>query len=303
MNNITKKLTSIALAATISVSMAFSTSFVFAAQNDPENPVEFDWYTKISDTTISKIPDQTYTGSCKTPAITITYKGKKLVKDKDYKVTYKNNKYIGTASAVITGMKDYTGTKTVTFKIVPKTVTGLKSTSTTSSISLSWSKTTSATGYEVYRATSKSGSYTKMKTTTSTSYKNTSLSSAKTYYYKVRAYKTVNGKKYYGKYSSIVAGATTPSKPTITVTSPSTKTVKVTWKKITGASGYEVYRKTGSSGTYTRVKTVTSGSTLSYTNKSLTKGKTYYYKVRAYKNVDGKKLYSSYSTAKYVKCR
>ena len=58
-----KKLTSIALAAMISISMSFSTSFVFAVPNDPENPVEFDWYTKIRDTTISKIPDQTYTGS------------------------------------------------------------------------------------------------------------------------------------------------------------------------------------------------------------------------------------------------
>ena len=298
-----KKLTSIALAAMISISMSFSTSFVFAVPNDPENPVEFDWYTKISDTTISKIPDQTYTGSYKTPAITITYKGKKLVKDKDYKVTYKNNKYIGTASAVIKGINDYTGSKTVTFKIIPKTVTGLSTASTTSSITLKWSNVSSVSGYEVYRATSKSGTYTKMKTTTSTSYQNTSLSKTSTYYYKVRAYKTVNGKKYYGKYSSVIASATTPSTPTITVKSPSTKTVKVTWNKITGASGYEIYRKTGSSGTYSRIKTVTSGSTLSYTNSSLTKGKTYYYKVRAYKNVNGKKLYSSYSSVKSVKCK
>ena len=138
-----KKLTSIALAAMISISMSFSTSFVFAVPNDPENPVEFDWYTKISDTTISKIPDQTYTGSYKTPAITITYKGKKLVKDKDYKVTYKNNKYIGTASAVIKGINDYTGSKTVTFKIIPKTVTGLSTASTTSSITLKWSNVSS----------------------------------------------------------------------------------------------------------------------------------------------------------------
>ena len=298
-----KKLTSIALAAMISISMSFSTSFVFAVPNDPENPVEFDWYTKISDTTISKIPDQTYTGSYKTPAITITYKGKKLVKDKDYKVTYKNNKYIGTASAVIKGINDYTGSKTVTFKIIPKTVTGLNATSTTSSITLKWSKVSSVSGYEVYRATSKSGTYTKMKTTTSTSYQNTSLSKTSTYYYKVRAYKTVNGKKYYGKYSSVIASATTPSTPTITVKSPSTRTIKVTWNKITGANGYEIYRKTGSSGTYSRIKTVTSGSTLSYTNSSLTKGKTYYYKVRAYKNVNGKKLYSSYSSVKSVKCK
>lgn len=298
-----KKITSILLAAVVSFSTAFTAPCVHAASTDYENAVEFDWYRKISDTVVSSIPDQTYTGSYKTPSLTIKYKGEKLVKNKDYKVTYKNNKYIGTASAVIKGIGDYSGTKTVTFKIIPKTVTGLKATSTTSSISLSWTKVSSVSGYEVYRATSRYGTYTKMSTRTSTSYKSTSVSKTKTYYYKVRAYKTVNGKKYYGKFSSVVSMATTPSRPTITVKSAGSRAIKVSWNKISGAKGYEIYRKTGSSGSYTRIKTITSGSTLSYTNKSLTKGKTYYYKVRAYKIVNDKKLYSSYSYSKYIKCK
>ncbi|MFP5114326.1 S8 family serine peptidase [Bacillaceae bacterium C204] len=86
-----------------------------------------------------------------------------------------------------------------------KTPTSVKADKASStSIKVSWSKVSGASGYKVYRATSKSGSYTKVKTTTSGSYTNTKLTKGKTYYYKVRAYRTVNGKKVYSSYSSIV---------------------------------------------------------------------------------------------------
>ena len=58
------------------------------------------------------------------------------------------------------------------------------------SIKVSWEKIAGVTNYEVYRATSKAGKYTKLKTTTSTSYTAKSLTSGKTYYFKVRGYKT-----------------------------------------------------------------------------------------------------------------
>lgn len=70
---------------------------------------------------------------------------------------------------------------------------------------------------------------------------------------------------------------------------------KVTWSPIENVDGYEVYRTTSKGGTYSLRKTVTSGSTLSYTNTGLITGKTYYYKVKAYRLVNGKKIYSSYS--------
>ena len=56
-------------------------------------------------------------------------------------------------------------------------------------------------------------------------------------------------------------------------------------------------------GKYTLVKTVKSGDTTSYTNTSLTKGKTYYYKVKAYKVVNGSNIYSDYSSVKSVKVK
>ena len=73
----------------------------------------------------------------------------------------------------------------------------------------------------------------------------------------------------------------------------------MTWKKVSGANGYEVYRSTSKKGNYKLVKTVTKGK--SYKDTKLSKGKTYYYKVRAYRNVNGEKVYGGYSSIEKVK--
>lgn len=71
-------------------------------------------------------------------------------------------------------------------------------------VKLTWNKSSkSGVKYQVYRATSKTGKYTKMTTTSNGYYKTTKLKSGKTYYYKVRAIKTVDGKTYYGKWSAV----------------------------------------------------------------------------------------------------
>lgn len=70
--------------------------------------------------------------------------------------------------------------------------------------------------------------------------------------------------------------------------------LKVTWKKVSGASGYVVYMSTTKSKGYSKVATTTKAS---YTTSKVKKNKTYYFKVKAYKTVDGKKVYSSYSKA------
>ena len=59
---------------------------------------------------------------------------------------------------------------------------------TSSSITISWSSASNATGYYVYRSSSASGTYTQVGNTTSTSYTNTGLSAGTTYYYRVAAY-------------------------------------------------------------------------------------------------------------------
>ena len=67
------------------------------------------------------------------------------------------------------------------------------------------------------------------------------------------------------------------------VTVKNYNSLKLTWKKVSGAKGYQIYRATSKNGKYKKVKTIKSGKTVSWTNTKLTTGKKYYYKVRAYK--------------------
>lgn len=89
----------------------------------------------------------------------------------------------------------------------------------------------------------------------------------------------------------------TPKKPTglkIT-TGKKSKQLKISWKKVSGASGYQVYRSTtGKSGSYKKIATLKSSVT-GYTDKKLKSSKTYYYAVRAYKKSGSTKKYSSYA--------
>lgn len=268
--------------------------------------VDLNYYYKsnpvsISKTTVSSISNQKYTGSKITPSISIKYNNNALVKNKDYTVSFKNNTSIGTATATIKGKNNYNGTKTITFKIVPQTVTkGKVSSSTSSSIKLSWSKVSSSRGYRIYRSTSKNGTYSKIKDITSNStlsYTDSDLSSNKKYYYKIKSFKTVNGEKYYGYYSSIINGETKLATPKIKLSTPKSKSIKVSWNKISGAKGYEVYRSTSKHGSFSKIKTTNN---LSYTNTKLSKNKTYYYKVKAYKIVNNNKTYSSFSSIKSI---
>lgn len=189
----------------------------------------------------------------------------------------------------------------------PNKVSGIKATSNSyNSIKLTWNKAVNgANGYAVYRSTSKDGKYTLRKTITSKNtieFTDTGLDTNTTYYYKVRAYRMIADKKKYGSYSEIVCAKPVLSKTTITVSSKSKKAT-IKWNKVLGASGYKVYSATSSNGTYSLKKTITSINTLSYTNTNLVSGKTYYYKVRAYRNVNGKVVYGPYSAVKSKKIK
>ena len=148
---------------------------------------------------------------------------------------------------------------------------------------LKWDKVAGAAKYEVYRARSRSGEYIKYSTVTGTSYTNTSyIENGNTYYYKVRALKS-DGTA--GAWSSIVsvtyraASTGTLSAPTVTGGNDSQGRPTLTWKAVTGAAKYEVYRARSRSGEYIKYSTVTG---TSYTNTSyIEDGNTYYYKVRA----------------------
>ncbi len=161
------------------------------------------------------------------------------------------------------------------------------------SVKLTWGAVAGAGGYEVYRATSAGGAYTKVITTAALSHTNNGLATGTRYFYKVRAYRTVNGVKVYGSYSAVQSAKPALATPTgFKAARASATSIKLTWCAVTGAGGYEVYRAASAGGAYTKVITTAS---LSYTNTGLSTGKTYYYKVRAYRTVGGVKVYSGYT--------
>ncbi|MDO4307100.1 MAG: CHAP domain-containing protein [Eubacteriales bacterium] len=78
------------------------------------------------------------------------------------------------------------------------------------------------------------------------------------------------------------------------------KRVKLIWKKLSDVSGYQIYRSTQKNSGYRLIKTV-GKSTNAYTDKQIVKNKGYYYRVRAYKVCNGKRVYGRLSTIKTVK--
>lgn len=167
-------------------------------KNSTDNSAAID----ISDLKIGKLSNQTYTGKALKPSITIKDGNKKLVSGTDYTVTYKNNTKPGKATVTITGKGNYTGTKTLTFKIVPKKVTLTGKTSGTKE-ALSWKKSTGAAGYEIYYSTD-GGKFRKLTTVKGTKY-SAEMTAAGTYKFKVRPYVRINGKKVYGQWSNTVS--------------------------------------------------------------------------------------------------
>ena len=150
----------------------------------------------------------TYNGKVKTPSVTVKDSaGKTLKKNTDYTVTYASGrKNVGTYKVTIKMKGKYSGTKTLTFKINPAKTTVSKLTAGKKSITVAITKkSTQVTGYQIQYSTSKK--FTNAKTKTISSYKITkytlkSLSAKKTYYVRVRTYKTVGKTKYYSGWST-----------------------------------------------------------------------------------------------------
>ena len=164
--------------------------------------------TSLSNATVklSKVA-YTYDGKTKKPAVTVKLNGKKLKNGKDYTLTYKNNKKVGTASVVITGKGGYKGKITKKFKINPKGTVLTKVKAKKKKMTVKWKKQTKLTkGYQIQYSTSKK--FKGAKSVLVTKNKKTSitiknLKSKKKYFVRIRTYKIVKGKKYYSKWSKV----------------------------------------------------------------------------------------------------
>lgn len=245
---------------------------------------------------------------------------KKLVAGTDYTVKYANNVKPGTATVVVTGIGNYSGSITLKFNIVcekhnpvakvtkaatytakgtrtytcsycgkvtkteaidyltPATVTGLKASNIgIAQLTLSWSKVTGATAYEVYRSTD-GKTWAKIATVTANSCSATGLKAATNYKFKVRAV----SKYKQGAFSAVVSAKTTdypvPAKVTgLKASGVKLQQITLSWTKVSGATSYEVYMSTDGK-KWTKLTTTTANS---YVVKSLKAGTKYKFKVRA----------------------
>lgn len=163
-----------------------------------------------------------------------------------------------------------------------------ESTSATS-VKLKWKKNKAAKKFTIYRSTKKNKGFKAVKTVkkSTLTYTDKKLTCGKTYYYKVKA---INGKK--SKTSKVKKVKVVPVKvKTISAASSKCGEITVTYGKSSGASGYQLSCSPTAKGKFTVVNT---SKQTSFTH-SLDMGTAAYYKVRAYKTIKGKKVYSSYS--------
>lgn len=163
----------------------------------------------------------------------------------------------------------------------------------TSTAKLTW-KQASVSGYQIYKKIG-SGSWKKYKTIyskTTLSFSDKNLELGTKYYYKIRGFYKTDAKTYYGSFTSAVS--VTPTLPAVAgiQLSSITKTKAViTWDKVSGAQGYQVYDY--SSGKAVKLPTVS-------TNRaaiSITDGNVYQIKVRAYTKVSGTTVKGTFSEA------
>ncbi len=159
----------------------------------------------ISKVSIQGVPKtKTYTGKQIKPSVKV-YDGKTLLKNKtNYTISYGTNKATGKATIKIVGKGNYSGTITKTFYIVPKKVIISSVKPGKKQLTVKYKKVTGASGYQIGYSTSKSKGFKYITVNSKTVSKVIKkLKSKKNYYVKVRAYKSVGKKKYYGDYSSV----------------------------------------------------------------------------------------------------
>jgi hypothetical protein len=257
----------------------------------PYKSIVYDCFSVDADAELSG-ESYTYTGKAIKPAVTVTYDGQELINGTDYDLIYKNNTNAGTASVVVRGKGEYFGSIAKTFKITKadNKITGSNYTRSYSTKAQAITLNAKATGGKMTYKSNKSA----VKVTS--------------------AGKVTIGAKFSGTATiTITAGSANYKTVTkkITVTVPAkialvsaanvaTRKMKVTWKKSTTVSGYQIQYSLKSSFASAKFLTIYKNTLTATTISSLTKGKKYYVRIRSFKTANGKKFYSAWSAAKAV---
>ena len=262
----------------------------------------------INTATFTPLSDVNYNGKAHRPSVRIT-EGTRLLTgtstyndgSADYVVSYFNNTLPGKAQVVVTGINNYTGTANLYFDINVKSAPQMIVTAMPSGrLKVTWKKVSGVSGYRVFYTPTNG---TQRQVNVSGSKKSTyltGLTRGVVYTVGVQSYITANGVNGYSS-ASVQQIATSTSKPTITSAKSTGKgRIKITWKKVSNATAYMVYRKTSGSSKWTRVKTTKS---TSFTNTGLKSGTRYTYKVISYKQSGVKRSFSKYSNGRTVRAK
>ena len=252
-----------------------------------------------------------YNGKVITPAVTVKdVDGNELVKGEDFDVVYSTGrKNPGKYEAQIIFKGNYEGEMTLPFTINPVKTAKVSYENKSDHILITWDKVVGATGYDVYiYQDSVNGTTRKLlKTLTGTSlkitkdYKGKALVLDENYRIGiVSRTKTEDGTVLKSKNPAFKTVTRKLVKPTLTVTTTTGKAT-LKWTNIANETGYEVVYAKTKDGTFKSLGT-TKANVVTLT-KSLTRGGTFYFKVRAYKVVDGETHYSNYSTIKSIKIK
>lgn len=173
---------------------------------------------------------------------------------------------------------------------------------TASSVKLKWSKVTGAAGYKVYLYAASAKKYKEIAAlgADKTAYACKNLTAGATYKFRVAAYVNESGKAV-NKKTENISVSTKPARPAVKAVRKTAKKAKISWSKVNGSGGYEIYMSARKNSGYKKVKTVTGGKKGSYVKGGLKPNKTYYFKVRACRKANGQKLYGGFSAVKTVK--
>lgn len=178
----------------------------------------------------------------------------------------------------------------------PAVTSKISATQTTDSLKLTWKAVKGATAYRVYKYSTKTKSYKSIAyVTDGTGYELKKLSAGKTYKFKIRAYADISCGEFIGALSEAFVTSTKPKTPSVSAVSSSKGKVTLTWEDVSGESGYRIYlaqKGTDTYKLYSEVKANSKKATLS----SLKSGKTYNFRVVAYRTNAGGTVYGGYKT-------
>ena len=168
---------------------------------------------------------------------------------------------------------------------------------TSSSVSLKWDKNANASGYEIeqYRG----GKWTqiaKINNNSTVSYNVSRLAADTTYTFRMRAYKTLSSGTAYSDYVRLAAKTQLTNTDKFVGTAISPTAVKLDWNRNDKVTGYIIEQYKG--GKWTQIAVTKNNTTLTFTVKGLADATPYSFRIKTYKNADGKTNYSGYTTVK-----